>query len=375
MQKFNKTNLFLFAIGVFTNIYVSKAQLSTTPSGGNFKASVSEQIGLADVKVTYSRPGVKGREGKIFGTQVAHYGFIDQGFGPSKAAPWRAGANECTNITLSQSVEIEGKTLPAGTYGLFMGLSENDVTLIFSKNATAWGSYTYLESEDVLRVNVKPLKGQPLTERLKFEFSNQTESSAELALLWEYWKIPMKISVDVVAQQLASFRSEIRTDKGFSTLAFQQAAQYCLDKNVNLEEGAKWAESAISETYIGEKSFGTLSLKSKFLDKMGKADEASNLMKQAVALGTANEVHGYGRQLMQAKKLDAALEIFKLNETKNPTEYAPKVGMARILSAMGKYKEALKFAKLAQTLVGSNAQEKSNIETIIKKLIEGKDVN
>ena len=146
-------------------------------------------------------------------------------------------------------------------------------------------------------------------------------------------------------------------------------------QNVNLEEGAKWAESAISETYIGEKSFGTLSLKSKFLDKMGKADEASNLMKQAVALGTANEVHGYGRQLMQAKKLDAALEIFKLNETKNPTEYAPKVGMARILSAMGKYKEALKFAKLAQTLVGSNAQEKSNIETIIKKLMEGKDVN
>jgi hypothetical protein len=366
--------LFLITI-CFINSYDSKSQLTTTPNGGNFRATVSEQVGLSDVKVSYSRPGVKGREGKIFGTQIAHYGFIDQGFGPSKAAPWRAGANECTSVTVSKDVQIEGKTLPAGTYGLFLGLSENEVTVIFSKNSTAWGSYTYSEAEDVLRVNVKPIKGQPLVERLKYEFSNQTESSAELSLLWEYWKIPMKISVDVVQQQLASFRDDIRTDKGFSSQAFQQAAQYCLNRNVNLEEGLKWSESAINESFIGEKTFGTLSLKSKFLDKMGKAEEATATMKQAVAIGSANEVHGYGRQLMAAKKLPEALEVFKLNESKNPTEYAPKVGMTRILSAMGKYKDALKFAKLAQTLVGDNAQEKANIEGIIKKLMEGKDVN
>jgi hypothetical protein len=375
MKNFTKkTILFLITI-CFISSYDSLSQLTTTPNGGNFRATVSEQIGLSDVKVSYNRPGVKGREGKIFGTQIAHYGFIDQGFGPSKAAPWRAGANECTSITVSKDVQIEGKTLPAGTYGLFLGLNENDVSVIFSKNSTAWGSYTYSEAEDVLRVNVKPIKGQPLVERLKYEFSNQTESSAELSLLWEYWKIPMKISVDVVQQQLASFRDEIRTDRGFSSLAFQQAAQYCLDKNVNLEEGLKWSEAAISESFIGEKTFGTLSLKSKFLEKMGKEEEASAIMKQALAIGSANEVHGYGRQLMAAKKLDQALEVFKLNESKNPTEYAPKVGMTRILSAMGKYKEALKYAKLAQTLVGDNAQEKANIEGIIKKLMEGKDVN
>ncbi len=375
MEEFTKKSIYFIITICFISSYTLKSQLTTTPSGGNFKASVSEQIGLSDVKVSFSRPGVKGREGKIFGTQIAHFGFIDQGFGTSKAAPWRAGANECTNISVSKDVQVEGKTLPAGTYGLFLGLSENEVTVIFSKNSTAWGSYTYSEAEDALRVIVKPVKGQPLVERLKYEFSNQTESSAELSLLWEYWKIPVKISVDVVQQQLASFRDEIRTDKGFSSLAFQQAAQYCLDRNTNLEEGLKWSESAISETFIGEKTFGTLSLKSKFLEKMNKTDEAAAIMKQAVSIGSANEVHGHGKQLMAAKKLPEAMEVFKLNESKYPTEYAPKVGMTRILSAMGKYKDALKYAKLAQTLVGDNAQEKTNIEGIIKKLMEGRDVN
>lgn len=370
-----KINLKLLALICYLLPNISFAQLTTLPSGVNAKASVAEQIGLTNVKVAYSRPGVKGREGKIYGTQIAHFGFIDQGFGPSKAAPWRAGANECTSISFDNEVKIEGKLLPAGTYGLFMALGENETTVIFSKNSTAWGSYTYDPAEDALRVTVKQLKDQPLVERLKYEFSDQTEAGATLSLLWEKWKIPMRIETDYIAQQLATFRNEIRSDKGFSSSAFQQAAQFCLDKNVNLDEGYKWANQAITESFIGEKTFGTLSLKAKYLDKMGKPDEATSTMKEALAYGTANQVHQYGRSLMQAKKLTEALEVFKMNEAKFPTEYAPKVGMARILSAMGKYKDALKFAKMAQTLVGDNAQEKTNIEGMIKKLAENKDVN
>lgn len=355
--------------------YISIAQLTIPPNGGNLRASVSEQIGLADVKVVYNRPRVNGREGKIFGTSIAYFGFIDQGFGTSKAAPWRTGANECSQITVTKEVMIEGKTLPIGTYGLFMALSENEVTVIFSKNSTAWGSYTYQASEDVLRVKVKPQKEQPLIERLKFEFSNQTKSSAELALLWEHWKIPVVISVDLINQQLASFREELRSDKGFSSIAFQQAAQYCLDNNANLEEGLQWSDEAISQNYIGENSFKTYSLKAQFLEKLGKSEEAKALMKQAVLLGTINDVNGHGWSLKVDNKLPEALEVFKYNERKNPIDYLPKLGMAYILSAMGKYKEALKYAKLAQTLVGENATEKANIEGIIKKLAEGKDVN
>jgi tetratricopeptide (TPR) repeat protein len=355
--------------------YISNSQLTTARNGGNLKASVSEQIGLADIKVIYNRPGVKGREGKIFGTSIAHFGFIDQGFGSSKATPWRTGANECTQISVSKDVMIEGKSLPAGTYGLFMALGENEVIVIFSKNSTAYGSFSYQEAEDVLRVNVVPQKNQPFVERLKFEFSNQTYLSAELALLWEHWRIPMNISVDLVKQELASFREELRTVKGFSSNAYMQASQYCLDNNVNLDEGLLWTELAITQNILDDNKFRPLALRSQFLQKLGKVDEAKEMINKAVKIGNVYEVNSVAWSLKVDEKYSEALAIFKFNEKKFPTSYLPKVGMAKVLSAMGKYKEALKFAKLAQTLVPENATEKANIAEIIKKLTEGKDVN
>src|SRR5690348_12142076 len=96
--------------------------LTAEPDGGNKKASVSEQIGIVKIAITYSRPGVKGREGKIWNTPVAHYCFVDQGHCNSTAAPWRAGANENTAISFSHPIKIEGKDSPAGTYGFFIAL-------------------------------------------------------------------------------------------------------------------------------------------------------------------------------------------------------------------------------------------------------------
>lgn len=353
----------------------SFSQLTTPPDGGNTKATVSEFIGLTEVKVTYNRPGVKGREGKIFGTPIAHYGFVDQHFGFSKSAPWRAGANENTIISVSKDIKIEGKMLPAGKYGLFMALSENETTVIFSKNYDSWGSFYYDPKEDALRVTVKQLKDQALVERLKFEFSDQTESSAVLSLLWEKWKIPMKIEIDLVNDQLNTFREEIRSDKGFTHLAFVQAAKYCLAKNVNLEEGLFWADKAITESYIGTSNFTTLSLKAKFLEKLGKSEEAKELMKKAIPLGTVMELHQYGKELLQAKKATEALEVFKLNDSKNPNDYVVKMGMTRGLSAIGKYQDALKYAKSALALMPENSVEKPKIEEMIIKLSQGKDVN
>jgi len=371
----------LLKLALLTLFFTSLVQLSgfaqlTTPSnGGNLKASASELIGLTEVKVSYSRPGVKGREGKIFGTSIAHYGFVDQGFGFSKSAPWRAGANENTIISVSKDVKIEGKVLPTGKYGVFMALSDNEVTIIFSKNYDSWGSFYYDPKEDVLRVTVKQLKDQPLVERLKFEFLDQTESAAVLSLLWEKWKISMKIEVDLVNDQLDTFRDEIRSDKGYSHLAFVQAAQYCLEKNVNLEEGSFWADKAINELYIGTSNFKTLSLKSEFLNRLGKPEEAKELMKKAIPLGTVMELNGYGKQLLQARKLPEAMEIFKMNDSKYPNNYLVKVGMSRGLSAIEKYKDALKYAQSALTLLPENSVEKPKIEEMILKLSQGKDVN
>src|SRR3954469_10479764 len=133
------------------------AQLTGLPNGGNKKATVSEMIGITDITINYDRPGVKGREGKIWG-QLIPVGYADQGFGSSKAAPWRAGANENTTIEFSNDVKVEGQPLKAGRYGFFIAYDSVSPTLIFSKNSTSWGSFYYDDKEDVLRVKVKTEK-------------------------------------------------------------------------------------------------------------------------------------------------------------------------------------------------------------------------
>ncbi|HYE55580.1 MAG TPA: DUF2911 domain-containing protein, partial [Chitinophagaceae bacterium] len=181
-------------------------QLTTPPDGGNKKAMVGERIGLTDVTITYDRPGVKGREGHVWG-ELVHVGFTDQGFGSSKAAPWRAGANENTTITFTTNVKVEGKDLPAGKYGLFVAYDPNESTVIFSRNSNSWGSYFYDEREDALRVKVKPQALDRSVEWMKYEFTNQTNNSATVNLQWEKLSIPFKVEVDLIETQLASIRS------------------------------------------------------------------------------------------------------------------------------------------------------------------------
>ncbi len=208
---------FLLLTLIVLTLNISQAQRSLTmlPSGGNKKASVSEQIGITSVTIHYDRPGVKGREGKVWG-ELVHPGFADPEFGTSKSSPWRAGANENTTIEFSTDVMIEGESLPAGKYGFFIAYGPNESTLIFSKNSGSWGHYYYSEKEDALRVKVKPVALDKSVEWLKYEFSQQTENSAVVTLQWEKLSIPFKIEVDYLKTQIASFRQELRTDKGFT---------------------------------------------------------------------------------------------------------------------------------------------------------------
>src|SRR6266568_2643504 len=106
------------------------------------RGSVTQRIGLTDITIHYHRPMVGGRE--IWGKTVP-YGKV-----------WRAGANENTTITFSDDVTVEGKPLAAGTYGLHTIPDKDQWTIIFSKNSTSWGSFSYDEKEDALRVTVKP---------------------------------------------------------------------------------------------------------------------------------------------------------------------------------------------------------------------------
>ncbi|MFM9911652.1 MAG: DUF2911 domain-containing protein [Chitinophagaceae bacterium] len=353
---------------------IAQIPLTVSPSGGNKKAVIGEQIGLTKVLLNYDRPGVKGREGKIWGTSIVHTGFIDQGFGSSKQAPWRAGSNENTTIEFSTDVKINGQPLPAGKYGLFLAYFPEESIFIFSKNSSSWGSYYYNEKEDALRIKVKPLSSDKTVEWLKYEFINQTQNSAVVQLAWEKLSIPFTIEVDYIQTQLESFRKELRSEKGFIWEGWQQAAQWCLQQNINLEQALLWADTASGSTFGGDKEFQTHATKAQILEKLGRADEALLLMKKAIPLGNMLDIHQYGRQLLLAKKTKEALEVFKLNAQKYPKEFTTMMGMVRGLSANGDYKSALKFAQQALPLA-PDANNKTNVDGMIKKLQEGKDVN
>jgi tetratricopeptide (TPR) repeat protein len=361
----------IIAVALISSSF-AQIPLTVAPSGGNKKASVSERIGLTDVAINYDRPGVKGREGKIWG-QLVHAGFIDQQFGSSKAAPWRAGANENTTFKFSTDVKIEGQALPAGKYGFFIAYDANECTLIFSKNSTSWGSYYYNEAEDALRIKIKPQALDKNVEWLKYEFSNETENSAVVSLQWEKLSIPFKIEVDYVKEQIESFRRELRTENGFIWQSWDQAAQWCVQRNTNLEEALLWADSATSTNFGGEKSFQAWSTKAQLLQKLGRNAEAAAVMKKALPFGSMNDVHQYGRQLLGLKFAKEAFDVFKMNYDKNPKEFTTLMGMMRGYSALGDFKNALKYANLALPL--SPAQQKAGVETMIGKLKEGKDVN
>lgn len=346
--------------------------LTTPPSGGNKKAITGEQIGLTTVTIHYDRPAVKGREGKIWG-QLVQPGFFDQGFGNTAAAPWRAGANETTVMEFDKDVTIEGKPLKAGKYGFYIAFGNEQSTLIFSYDHQSWGSYYYDPKKDALRVTVKPVATTQSTEWLRYDFSNQTESAATISLMWEKLAIPFRVETDLVQQQLALYREELRTDKGFYWAPWQQAAQWCLDKNVNLEEALQWADTAVNAT-LGERNFATLSTRAKILEKIGRTAEAATGMKDALNMGNMNQVHQYARQLLQQKKNTEALEIFKLNLQKNPGQFTPLLGMARAYSAVGDYKKALEMAEKALPLAPPGAN-KTFVERALALLKEGKDIN
>lgn len=147
----------------------------------SLKASVMQRIGLdTDITIVYSRPGVKGR--KIWGGLVPY------------DKVWRAGANENTTFEVSKDVLINGQKLPAGKYGLHMIPGEKQWTIIFSKNNSAWGSFSYKQEEDALRVTVTPVAA-PEREWLSYGFENLAGNSATAYLWWEKLKVPFEVEV------------------------------------------------------------------------------------------------------------------------------------------------------------------------------------
>ena len=347
---------------------------AAVPNGYTKKAVISEEVGLSQVSITYHRPAVNGRLGKIWG-QVVHKGFADQGFGSRRPAPWRAGANENTIIEFQDDVKVEGQVLSKGRYGLFIAYDSLESIIIFSKKSDAWGSFFYNEKEDALRVKVKPVLIDKPVELLKYEFTSHTQNSAIVALSWEKLSIPFKIEVDYLKQQFNALLAESQNPRGFTSQGLNIAANWCLQNNYELDKGLEWATLASGNSFPGDPtSFAAASTKILLLNKLGKPDESSALIKTTLPLGNAGQLQQFGRQLLQAKKNKEALEVFEYNYQKNPGNFIALTGMVRGLSANGEFAKALEFANKALPLAPNEAN-KQGIQAMIEKLKNGKDIN
>jgi tetratricopeptide (TPR) repeat protein len=327
----------------------SDAQMLRLPDGNtNYKCKTGRQLAATNIEITWNAPGVKGREGKIWGTDIAPYGFTVLGFGSNTASPWRAGADECTNISFSTDVTINGKPLAAGKYAFFIALYPDSSVLIFNKNINEWGAYFYKSELDVMRVTAYQQKdAKESKERLEYNFSKQTNNSVEVSLDWERWRIPFKVEVDVTATTLAYIRSQMSGAAGFDPLSLESAATWCLQNNVNTEEALGWISAASDPNLGGVNSFKTLSVKVGLLEKLNKTEEADKIMKAALEKATVTELHNYGRQLLNQKKVKEAIEIFEMNYKKFNGAWPTSAGLMRGYSAQGDLKKALEYANKA----------------------------
>jgi len=203
---------------------------------------------------------------------------------------------------------------------------------------------------------------------------DQTENSATVNLAWEKMSFAFKVEIDLAKTQLASFRKELRGDKGFKWESFVEAINFSVQRNTNLTEALQWSDYAIAGPFVGQKNFTTLSAKASVLKKMGRDTEAEAILKEAMPLASLQELHNYARQLLAAKKNAEALEAFKLNAQKNPNVFTTNMGLMRGYSANGDYKNALKYAKAALPQAPDENNKKA-IEGFIKTLGEGKGIN
>lgn len=378
MKRRSVLTIFIFLLA--GGVVATGQNITLPPNGDNQYASVTQGIGPVRVTVTYNSPDVHApngddRRGKIWGALVP-YGLVDLGFGTCKECPWRAGANENTVFTTSHDVVIEGKKLSAGSYGVHMIPGQDEWTVILSKDVDAWGSFFYDPADDALRVNVRPVKSD-YHEWLTWEFIDRKPDRATLALQWEELQVPLTIVVeDVASVVLAGVRKELRGAKGFAWQNWNAAARYALQNGADKAEALLWAETAVNGRFVGNENFNSLVTLADAQAANGRTADAAASRQKAMQHPTASrfDLHQYGRRLLTEGKTDEAFAVWQLNAKRHGTEWPTNVGLARGYSALGKHKDALKYAKAALAQAPDDLNRRS-LEDAVAKLQRGEDMN
>lgn len=348
-------SLFLFCVVLSSlrGITLAQSLLLDLPVPSQ-RAEISQRLGITDITVDYHRPLVKQR--KIWGALVPY------------GAVWRAGANENTTITFSDPVLIEGKPLNKGTYGLHMIPNTDDWTVIFSKNSTSWGSFSYDQAEDALRVTVK---AQPadMHDALTYEFDQLQPDSAVIELKWEKIKVPFRVSVIVPEVVQASLKKQLRNVSQFTWMSWDDAANYLLSNKVSPGDALTYANTSIEN----EDRYENELTRSKALMALNRNDEGASAQRKALNLANPLQMHLYGRQLQAEKHTEEAFAVFRENAKKHPDQWFVHTGMARIYSAQGKFDDATRELKLA--LAAAPDSQKNYLSGLINQLEAKQDIN
>lgn len=317
-------------------------------------ALVQQRIGITDISINYHRPLANGRQ--VWGKLVP-YGQV-----------WRAGANENTIITFTDPVTIEGQALDKGTYGLHMIPGQDQWTVIFSKNASSWGSFSYKQDEDALRVNVKP-QAVEMHDALAYDFDDVKPDSAVITMRWEKVAVPFKVHVNVNDIVTASIHRQMHGLNQYYWEGWDDAAGYLLANKINLDEALKDEDLSIQ----AEERYDNLMNKSKVLEAMGRPQDAEAFRTKALDKANALQLYIYARQLQAQKKQDQALAIYKENAKKFPDYWTTHLGLARVYSAQGDFDNAVKEVKLS--LTGAPDANKNALEGYVKRLQAKDDIN
>ncbi len=272
-----RKTLFAAGLAALVATAVSAQQQPLTVPRPSPNASLSQTIGITEVTLHYSRPGVKGRA--IWGGLVPYN------------EVWRTGANENTTISFSTPVKIEGHELPAGLYGLQTIPAAGDWTIIFSKDAQLWGAFDYKQEHDALRVQVKPAPAEP-QERMSFELNDLTDTSAKVVLRWEKLQVPFTVEVDTPKLVADAARSSLRWQTGV------QAASYCIQNNTCLDDAGRWLDASIAL----DANFSNQRAKAQWLAKKNDYKGAAAAGEKALAAGKAAKQPPPADQLADLEK-------------------------------------------------------------------------
>jgi hypothetical protein len=232
-------------------------------------STLKQRVGLTDIEITYSRPGVKGR--KIFGG-LEPYGKV-----------WRTGANAATTISFSTPVKFAGKEVPAGTYALYTIPDPQEWTVILSKKTDNWGAFGYSEADDLLRVNIKPEPLATPLETFTISIDDIRDESAVLTLSWENTRLAVPLTVNYARQLVAEIEQTMAGDS--ERKPYHQAAQYFYDHDQDLTKARGWIEQAVADNPA---AYWSLHLKAKILARLGDKAGAIAAAKKSIELASKN---------------------------------------------------------------------------------------